>query len=109
MKRVSIFLEAKIGDGPVGKVLDKKWNVIHDFEDDLEQVAHSYDVASSYVGKPGEKPALLVLSEIKNVVKKLNELHTEFQKLYDAEEKFTSQFGHPNKYADQIRSQIYKH
>lgn len=103
----SIRTIAALKDGPVGEVLDKNWNTIHDIEDQLSDAAHSYDVASSYHGKVGEQEAKSVLNEINNVVKKLNELSKEFEKLAREESIFIKKYGHPDVYSENIRKEIY--
>ena len=98
---------AALRDGPAGRVLDRHWNKIHDIQDALESVAHEYDVASSYKGKPGERDALKVMQAFKETLRNLEAVSKSFDKLYKAEEAFVKKHGEPDDYADKVRSEIY--
>jgi len=98
---------AKLGDGPIGKVLDKYWNKFHDFEYELEQAMHSYYTAESYPGK-GKKMAKDVIAQTEKVLKEIKNVSMKsLGKLFEAEDKFTKKFKHPDDYSLKERERIF--
>jgi len=96
--------------GPVGEILMKRWNILHDLDRELQDASQEYDVAASYKGKPGEKGAEKVMEAIKKVreaISNLADSGKDFDKLLEAETKFVKQHGSPGDYAQAQRDAIY--
>lgn len=108
--RVASAKKARLGDGPVGEVLENYWNTIHDLEYDLKEAMKAYDMAASYVEGEGKKEAETVIKAVEKAQKELEKLSRKvFNDLFEAEEKFTKQHGHPEKYMDRIRRNMFRH
>ena len=91
---------AALRDGPIGRVLDGTWNVLHDIENGLEKAAQEYDVAASYSGGPGARDAKIIRDMAMRVKDQLEKVSMrELGKLYDLEDKFVKKFGEPDDYA----------
>jgi len=100
--------KARLGDGPVGSVLDKYWDMLHDLEHDLQEAAKSYNFASSYVEKGGKNDAEEVLKKVKEVKGAVEKVSMKlFRELFEAEEKFTKEHGHPSEYVEKVRNEMY--
>lgn len=95
-------------DGPVGRVLHKVWNDVHDIENDLEQTLQDYDDAAHFMGGPAEHDAKEMIKKIQAAVKDLETLaKTTFNDLLDAETEFVKKHGEPGDYADQMRKKTF--
>lgn len=102
--------EAALKDGPVGRVLDKYWNILHDLEYDLEKVLQEYDVAMSYRGGPGAKAARLAYEKIDMTKRAVDKVASGlFDDVLRAEDKFVKQFGEPSEYVAQQRNERFKY
>ena|SRR6185369_16260645 len=87
------------------KVMDKRWNDLHDLENELESASQEFDQAASYAGGEGQKSAQEVLKAVKATVKAIQALADSdgaLDKLADAERAFVQKHGDP---ADYIRNQ----
>jgi len=92
----------------VNEVIKPIWNDLHDLEYQLEAIAHKYDVAASYVGKPGEKEAKKVLKQINEVVKIIKTVTMkEFGELSKMDSVFVKKFGNPDDYSEKMRKEIF--
>lgn len=98
---------ARIDDGPIGKVLDKYWDKIHDLESDLEEAQREYDLASSYHGN-GQQDSEYMKKEIQNIIDTLNGLSMKsFSRLLEKESVYIKKLGTPEKYVEKRRSEIF--
>ena len=103
---------AALHDGPVGRVLMKYWNELHDLQHDLEQANHEYDIAFSYRGGPGTKDSRDVMGAIDECLDLLGRLADAggtFDKVVRAEANFVKKHGTPDDYAADQRARIYPH
>jgi hypothetical protein len=100
-------LLAVLRDGPVGRVLDKYWNTIHDLEYDLDNALKDYDEAMSYRGKPGEKDAREMFAEIQGIKAMLTRLTQAFSGISKGEAEFVKRWGEPTEYAADMRAEIF--
>lgn len=104
-KILPLVKEARLKDGPAGRILDKYWNTLHDLERELEMVAKDYDEAMSYRGGPGGRSAGVVHTKVvqaKDAVARIADKL--FGEVAQAEAKFVKDFGEPGEYvADQSR------
>lgn len=99
---------ASLDEDPVGHVLDQYWNVLHDFETDLEWALGEYEVAASYSGGAGKQDADKVVKEIKNTISALEGISMrQLGKLYDAASNFTRKHGEPSEYVDAQRKSMF--
>jgi hypothetical protein len=106
--RWKTYRRATLTDGPVGRVLDKVWNRVHDIEHALDQSTRDYYDAAHFVDGPAEKDAQAVIKKIEACVKELENIsHKTFKELVDAEQKFVKEYGDPAKYSDQMRAKIF--
>jgi len=104
----AIKRKAILTEGPVGRVLDKVWNDIHDIEDALMGTVRPYDNAASYLDRPARRDAEAMIRMIKGAVKELERVSMKtFGQLADAERKFVKEFGDPDEYADQMSREIF--
>jgi len=109
-RRAALGLVKKgaLRDGPVGEVLDRYWNTIHELESDLTDAINEYDTAASYAGGPGRQDAQAMLKEIQLVINQLEALSTRaFSKLVDAESKFVREHGTPEDYTERMRDEMF--
>lgn len=99
---------ALLKDGPVGRLLDKTWNVLHDIESDLEHTVRDYDDAAHFMGGPAERDAKEMVRKIQACVKELEHIsHKTFSDLIDAEADFVKRYGEPGQYADTMRNKTF--
>lgn len=99
---------ALMTDGPVGRVLHKVWNDVHDIERDLEETTREYDDAAHFGGGPAEHDAKEMIKKIQAAVKDLETLaKTTFNDLLDAETAFVKKHGEPSAYANQMRKKTF--
>ena len=92
----------------VKEVIEPFWNKLHDLEDELEEIAHKYDVAASYKGKDGERYSKIMLMLINRVIKQIEAISmNSFSKLVNTERKYVKLFGTPDEYSDKVRREIF--
>lgn len=113
-KRVAARFQASqskrafLTDGPIGRVLNKVWNNVHDIEYDLEQTLKDYDDAAHFMGGPAEHDAKEMIKKIQAAVKDLEKVSkSTFNDLADAESAFVKKYGEPSDYADQMRKKTF--
>jgi len=87
----------------VGRVLDRYWNTLHDFEAELREAAHDYDVVASYVGSDGSDAAAAVRDKAVSVAEALSSLASGrlLSHLGRADMDFVRRHGDPDDYADE--------
>jgi hypothetical protein len=94
--------------GPVGQVLYKRWNELHDLEHDLQYTMRDYDDAAHFMGGPAEHDAKDMIKRIQTCVKEIEHvtMHT-FTEVVEAERKFVAKYGSPSDYADEMRAKTF--
>ncbi len=103
-----ITKEAALQGGPVARVLDKYWNMLHDFEGELKSASRVYDVAASYGGGPGEKDAKKVMKGIQDLAKMVDRLASrELEKAWKLEQDFGKRHGDALDYIEQQRDEMF--
>lgn len=93
------------GASDLKRVLDRRWNDLHDLENELESAAQEFDQSASYAGGEGKAAAQAVLKAVKAAVKAIQALADSdgaLDKLAEAERDFVKKHGDP---ADYIRNQ----
>ena len=106
--RTSTEKKAMITDGPVGRVLNKVWNQVHDVEHDLQQTLRDYDDAAHFHGGPAHHDAQEMIKRIQAAHKELEHLTMKtFNELIEAEANFVAKHGEPSAYADEMRSKTF--
>jgi hypothetical protein len=101
---------AMLGHGPVGRVLNKVWNQLHDIQYEIDKTDQDYQDAAHFSGKPGEKDAQAMIKKIKACVDDLNTLtHKTLNELAEAEAEFVKKHGEPGDYSDKMRAEIFPH
>jgi hypothetical protein len=99
---------AIVNEGPAIRAMDKLWDKLDDLGRELQDVAHQYDVAASYRGKPGERQAKRVLGALDAARRTLDTLVSDqFGDVLEAEQSFVRDNGQPDEYADRVRREIY--
>lgn len=99
---------ALLTDGPIGRVLDKVWNNVHDIEYDLEHTLKDYDDAAHFMGGPAQHDAQAMIKKIQAAVKELENVSKKtFNDLAEAEADFVKKHGEPSEYADQMRKKTF--
>jgi hypothetical protein len=101
MPRYSYDRRTASGPSDLKKVLDKRWNDLHDLENELENAAQEFDQAASYAGGAGRQAAQGVLKAVKDAVKAIQALADSggaLDKLAEAERDFVKKFGDPDQY-----------
>lgn len=94
--------------GPAGRVMDRYWNVLHDFEDRLDSVVHEYDVAASYRDGKGRQDALKVIKAVKEAKKGLEHVSMKLlDNVFKAENNFVKRYGEPEAYAEAERNKMF--
>lgn len=95
--------------GPVKVVVEKYWNTLHDFEDELGNALQEYDVAASYKdNKQGSKAAEEVIGEINSVISQLEKISNKsLGDLYRKEVNFIKKFGTPEEYSNEERNKMF--
>lgn len=100
--------KAVLSDGPIGKVLDRYWNVLHDLENDLEKAGRDYDDAASYMGGPAVKAAKDMLKELKKVTDAVEDISLGlFNGLAEGELSFMQDHGDPADYVVEQRNKMF--
>ena len=100
--------KASLQDGPVGRVLDKYWNILHDFESELKGAVHEYDSAGSYRGGPGEGDAKKVMKGVQDLAKAIDRLASrDLEKVLKMEQAFMKKHGSPEDYVEQQQSEMF--
>ena len=99
---------ALLTGGPVGRVLHKVWNRLHDIQYAIDQTDKDYQDAAHFSGRPAEKDAEAMIKKIRAVVEDLNTLtHKTLNELAEAEAKFVEKHGEPGAYSDKMRAEIF--
>lgn len=107
-KILPLVKEARLKDGPAGRVLDKYWNTLHDLEDGLERAAREYDVATSYSGGPGHRDAKVIRDMALRIKAQLEKVSMrELGKLAYLESAFVKKYGEPSQYASDQSAQMF--
>ena len=107
-RRIGSDKTAILVAGPIGRVLNKVWNQVHDIEYDLKNTARDYADAAHFMGGPAEEDAEAMLKEINAAVKALEGISKGvFNKLAAAEAEFVKKHGEPGKYSDDMRRKIF--
>lgn len=102
--------KAFLSDGPIGRVLEKWWNELHDLEYDLKKTIQDYSSASSYGDGPAVKDAKAVIKQIEDGIQALQKIADSggvFDDLVKAEEGFTKKYGDPAAYVEQQRAKMF--
>ena len=98
---------ARIDDGPVGKILDKYWNRMHDMEAELESAKRDYGYATSYPNE-GEDDAEYMMNEIDEVLGAISEITTKkFSHLLEKESMFIKKWNTPESYVKERRTKMF--
>lgn len=108
-KRLAAIVKkiAKIDDGPVGVVLDRYWNTLHDLESALERAKRDYGVASSYSGK-GQADAEYMMEQIDIVLGEVSNIATKsFSHLVEKESMYLKKWGTPDDHVKKRRDEIF--
>ncbi len=101
---------AVLTHGPVGRVLSKVWNHLHDIQYDLDKTDQDYQDAAHFGGGPAEKDAQAMIKRIRACVADLNTLtHKTLNELAEAEAEFVKKHGEPGAYSDRMRAEIFPH
>lgn len=107
-ERMTMKKHAALDEGPVGRVLNKCWNQLHDMEYDLRQTLRDYSDAAHFMDGPAERDAKEMIKKIEAVAKAIDKLaKDDFNDLADAEAAFVKKHGEPSSYSDDMRRQIF--
>jgi hypothetical protein len=99
---------AILDHGPVGRVLNKVWNRLHDIQSEIEKTDQDYQDAAHFSGRPATKDAQAMIKKIQACVADLNTLtHKTLNELAEAEAEFVKKHGEPGDYSDKMRAEIF--
>lgn len=103
-----LLKNAALQDAPMGRVLGRYWNTLHDFEQELGSVIHEYDVAASYRDGAGSSDAKKVMEAAKGLRKAVAALASrELEKALKQETAFVRKHGDPESYVEQQRNAMF--
>ncbi len=97
-------------EGPAGRILQERWNDLHDLERDLKEVLHKYDAATTYKGGPGERAAEAMVRQVQAVIDAIQKMADDgghFDDLLKAENAFMKQYGDPDNYVVEQRNRMF--
>jgi hypothetical protein len=100
-------IKAALKDGPAGRVLDKFWNTLHDFEYQLERAIKDYDDAESYSGGPAQRDAYAMVQALDKLVASVNSMSEQMGDVADQEAAFIKRHGPPAEYVIKQRNQMF--
>jgi len=108
LRKASQSKTAILGEGPVGRVLKKVWNRLHDIQYEIDKTDQDYQDAAHFSGQAAEKDAQAMIKKIKACVEDLNTLtHKTLNELAEAEAEFVKKHGDPGEYSDRMRREIF--
>lgn len=108
LRKASQSKTAILGHGPVGRVLNKVWNDLHDIQSEIDKTDQDYQDAAHFSGRPAEKDAQVMIKKIRACVEDLNTLtHKTLNELAEAEADFVKKHGDPGDYSDKMRADIF--
>jgi hypothetical protein len=99
---------AALSDGPIGRILEKWWDEVHDLEYQLKMADRDYHDAAHFSGRPAEHDAKNLIKMLEGAVRDLEHVTTHvFADLVNTEAAFIKKHGAPDEYSDKMRAEIF--